>query len=328
MRAPTLAKLGAHLVLGASAVLGLGCSQAARPPTPVPARARERLVVHKQFRIASFDFGRNVDEHFNPLTEALPAMLLTELRKTGRFEIYEGGNLRVHVSGGETLTESNAWRYVDGYVSGTITSEDAARVCFDVRLANSVNHEVLYAAAACADLMREAPTPSAAPATAATPAAAGSEPAPPVQSPPVQPPPVQPPPVLGPKAPRGVVPAMIPDRKALERVAQELTRAIKNVGNGKVTAADGQLVFVDKGVEADVMPGMVAYVVATGDAVKDPSVHKTVAAVTGVDPARLAGAITPVIIGEMYIVSVEKGHSVGRLFRGDYVLPGDTVFFK
>ncbi|MBI4700985.1 MAG: hypothetical protein HY744_07470 [Deltaproteobacteria bacterium] len=266
-----------------------GACEFPKPPVPVPTKPRERLLVQKQFRLGAFDFGRNVDQKFDPLAEALPAMLLTEIRKEGRFSVYEGGNIRAHRPKGEALNEANAAEHVDGYLSGTITKQSDSEICFDVRLANAVNHEVLYAATACAPL---------APATAAVPG-----------------------------QPRGE-PAMAPDREAMGRVAKDLSRAIKQVGFGQVTSVDGKLVFVDKGAEADVMPGMVAYLVATGDSVRDPAVHANVKDFTGVDPTALTMATTPVTVGEMYVVSVEKAYSVGLLYRGDFALPGDTVFFK
>ena len=37
---------------------------------------------------------------------------------------------------------------------------------------------------------------------------------------------------------------------------------------------------------------------------------------------------TPIVVGEIYIVSVEDQYSVGVLYRGSYAIPGDTVFFK
>ena len=118
------------------------------------------------------------------------------------------------------------------------------------------------------------------------------------------------------------------DRSAVKRIAEEIARAIKQVGNGKVTSADDRIVFCNKGQEAGVSRGMVAYIVSTGDTVRHPKLHEAVQRYTGVDPAQLATIGTPVIVGEMYIVAVYKEYSVGLLYRGSYALPGDTVFFK
>lgn len=123
-------------------------------------------------------------------------------------------------------------------------------------------------------------------------------------------------------------PGITPDRAAIKRVAEEITRAIKEVGNAKVTAVDGQFIFVNKGAEADVLPGMVAIVIATGDASVVEDRHRQVQALTKVNPASFDSAKVQVIIGEIAIVSVEKTYSVGLLHQGDYALPGDTVFFK
>jgi hypothetical protein len=264
------------IILVLLATFALACRPSKMPPTPTPSPARARMLVQKQFRLGTLDFGGS------EIGDALPAMLLTELRALGRFSVKEGGGIRTgrgDASLGAALSEKTASEYVDGYLSGTITSRDAQQVCFDVRLSNAVNHEVLFAKSTCAPLQSAADT-------------------------------------------------MLPDRDAIKRLADEITRAIKQVGHGKVTAVDGELVFIDKGADADVMPGMVAYVVGTGDSVSEPAIHMSVKDYTGIDPAQLVGAATPVVVGTVYIASVEKEYSVGLLFLGDYALPGDTVFFK
>ena len=37
---------------------------------------------------------------------------------------------------------------------------------------------------------------------------------------------------------------------------------------------------------------------------------------------------SPVVVGEMYILSVEDSYCIGYLYKGDYAVPADTVFFK
>jgi hypothetical protein len=117
------------------------------------------------------------------------------------------------------------------------------------------------------------------------------------------------------------------DRAALRRVAEEVERSIKRIDYGKVTSADGEMVICDKGSDAGVMRGMVAYVVASGDTVQDLAIHKRVHEYTGPHEGTQP-ATAPVVVGELYVVSVEKDYSVGLLRRGSYMLPGDTVFFK
>jgi len=263
----------------AVAALTAGC-HFTQPPTPAPNQARPRLVYHKQFRLGTFDFGKTPDDKVN-LSQALPAMLLAELRETGRFSIHEGGNIRQGKDGekDETLNEGNASETVDGYLSGTITSINATLVCFDVRLANAINHQVIFTRATCTGYQ------------------SGDR-------------------------------VMVPQRDAMKRLAEDITRSIKQVGYGTVSSADGNLVFVDKGKSAGVVPGMVAYLVATGDSIRDESVHRAVKEYTGVDPAALGVATTPVVVGELYVVSVEDGYSTCVLYRGSYAIPRDTVFFK
>ena len=244
-------------------------------PLASPQQPRQRILVQREFRLGTFDFGRAAgDSH--ELGKVIPAMLLTELRDGGRFAIYEGGNIRSNGSKPEPLNESNASEYVDGYLSGTLTALGGEQACFDLRLSNAVTHEVLYARPVCIAITVDGRA----------------------------------------------------DRDAVKRIAEEIARAVKQVGNGKVTSADGRVVFCDKGGQAGVSRGMVAYIVGTGDTVRDPAVHKEVQQYTGVDPAGLATIATPVIVGELYVVSVEEQYSVGLLFKGSYALPGDTVFFK
>jgi hypothetical protein len=269
MRAPIL--ITVYVYLSAAAA----CASSGALPLAAPLQARERLLVQREFRLGTFDFGKTAADP-RELSKSIPAMLLTELHGGGHFAIYEGGNIRSTTSAGGPLNEASASQYVDGYLSGTLTGVDDQQACFDLRLSNAVTQEVLYARAVCVGLE------------------------------------------AGGRIERG----------SITRVAEELARAIKQVGNGKVTSSDGHIVFCNKGGQAGVSRGMVAYIVATGDSINDSTIHQDVQRYTGIDPARLTTIATPVIIGEMYIVSVEENYSVGLLYRGNYTLPGDTVFFK
>jgi hypothetical protein len=297
MNARTLVLSAATLVLLAA------CGAPPQPPTPPPNSVRNRLLAEKHFKLGALDFGRRggTGPLWSGLEQAIPAMLLTEVRALGRFSIYEGGNIRADQ---EALNENTASKLVDGYLNGTITSETPTQVCFDVRLANAVNHEVLFARTACTGLV---------------PAPAGGGPTPTIAAPPLV--------TAG-----GLVvvpePSMTPDREPIKRLADDLSRSIPQVSFGSVTSADGAIIFVDKGAKAGVLRGMVAYLVSTGDTVHDNSVHQQVSQYTSVDPSSLATASTPVIVGQLYIVSVEDAYSVGFLYSGDYALPHDTVFFK
>lgn len=241
-------------------------------PLVAPQHARDRMLVQREFRLGTFNFGRAAgDAH--ELGSVIPAMLLTALRDGGRFAIYEGGNIR---STGEPINEQNAKDYMDGYLSGTFTTLNSEQACIDLRLSNAVTQEVLYSRPVCIPVTAD-----------------------------------------------GRV-----DRDAVKRIAEEIGLVIKQIGNGKVTSSDARMVFCDKGRQAGVRRGMVAYIVGTADTVRDPTMHQKVQRYTGVDPAQLITVGTPIIVGEMYIISVEDQYSVGRLHKGDYVLPGDTVFFK
>jgi hypothetical protein len=259
-----------------------GCMHLTTPPTPLPGGARPPIVIQKQFKVAAlaFEVHRAVEPEIATFGNAIPAMIVTELRAQSRFSIYEGGGIRVQGKNEAPVTEEKASLFVDAYLSGTITSLEPEQVCFDVRLSNAVNHEVLFARAMCAKVQQAA----------------------------------------APKKSFSV------DRDAIRRLADDLARSIKQIGSGTVTSADGKLVFINKGAKSDVMPGMVAYIVGTGDSSSDSAVNQAAEQYTGVSAASANQA--PTVVGELYVVSVEDSRSVGVLYKGDYALPGDTVFFK
>ena len=72
------------------------------------------------------------------------------------------------------------------------------------------------------------------------------------------------------------------------------------------------------------MPGMVAFIVGTGDSVNDIKLHKSIAEYTGTKSVDAQ----PVITGQLYIVQVNEKQSIGIFYSGSYALPGDTVYFK
>jgi hypothetical protein len=121
---------------------------------------------------------------------------------------------------------------------------------------------------------------------------------------------------------------MKPDREAMKRLADEISRTIKEVGNAYITSVDGRLIFIDVVKEKGLIAGMVGYVVSTGSSIDDKKIHESVANFSGVDPSRIVAASTPIVVGEVVIVQVEEKFAVAELYRGDYALPGDTVFFK
>lgn len=270
------------------------CSTTDLPPLPTPTRARPTIVVRTEFRVGVFDFfpqddgEKGTDSQLGAnsmVLAAVSSMLLTELRDLGRFSVYQGRNVDVHLKGptvgAETLNESTASNYVDAYLTGALTGLDASKVCFDFRLSNAWTHEVLYSLGACIPSSKQV--------------GGGFE----------------------------------IDRSSVRRVAEELSRSVRRVGNGRVTAVDGNLVEIDKGAEAGVQRGMFGYLSATGNSQKNPDVHDQVRAYTALDSRELLlGGAFETLVGELYIVSVEREASMGLLIKGGYGLPGDTVFFK
>lgn len=240
-------------------------------PTVAANHARKRISAAREFRLGVFDFGNGASNAGN-LADVIPAMILTELRYGARFSLFEGGTIRLS---GDPLNESNAKEHVDGVLSGTITMVSSHQACFDLRLANAVNYEVLYSRNVCVPVVEQ----------------------------------------------------RLSERSSMKRVAEDIERSIKRVAYGKVTSADGNVVFCDKGSNAGVLRGMVAYVVATGDVVQDPEIHRSVHAYTSATDTPTIGS-APGVIAEMYIIAAEPEYSVGIIHRGSYMVPGDSVFFK
>lgn len=265
----------ARLVVTVIALLVLSACGEYRRPIPVPVRERTRLVVPKSFRVGTLDFGRG--DRKSGVGDAVASLLLSELKELGRFSVFEGGSLSATDSRSEAvLSEGNARNYVDGYINGTLTNLTKAEACFDVRLSNAVNHEVLFARPLCV----------------------------PVNS----------------------TDGMAIQKEPVKRLAEEMGRAIKQVGYMPISSADGRIVHLPKGKDAGILPGMVAYVVATGDTVSDPAIHAAVREYAR--DAQSTSATSPVVVGQLAVYAVEDKYSVCELYDGDYVIPGDTVFFK
>ncbi len=266
-----LALLGVVLSLGGCIPLHFRSNKEPIVPTVGANHTRPRISSAREFRLGVFDFGEGTGDA-SDLADIIPAMILTELRYGARFSIFEGGTIRLRK---DPLNEENAKEHVDGVLSGTVTMVSPQQVCFDLRLANAVNYEVLYSRNVCVPVVEQ----------------------------------------------------RLSDRSSLKRVADDIERSIKRVAYGKVTSADDKVVFCDKGSNAGVQRGMVAYVVATGDVVQDPEIHRRVKEYAAATDRPTIGA-APVVIGEMYIIAVEPEYSVGIIHRGSYMVPGDTVFFK
>lgn len=266
-------KIVSVMVVFVTMVSLFGCDHY-RPPLMLPNSPRTPFVNLKRFRLALLNFGEG------QLAQALPAVLLTALEQTGRFTVFEGGGIRT--SGDKfkdaAITEATARESVDGYLSGTITSESATEVCFDIRLENAVNHAVMFTRATCTKY----------------------------------------------RSGNGV---MVPERDAINRLADEVSRSIKQIGHARVTSVDSRVIYLNKGSSAGVVEGMVAYLVASAETVTDNQIHLSVFKYTGIDPSSVSsdGAL---VVGNLYIIAVEDKYSVGWLYDGDYALPGDSVFFK
>jgi len=118
------------------------------PPIVSPEEARRGLIVGKNFRIVVLDFGAK-ESTDTGLERTLAAMVLTELKNDKRFAVYDGGIAR---RGDVLVNEENAKESADAYLTGTVTARHQDEVCLDLRLANAVSREVLFARWECAKL--------------------------------------------------------------------------------------------------------------------------------------------------------------------------------
>jgi hypothetical protein len=299
------------MILMSSMILA-GCVRVATGvPIASPGQVRQPLVVGKKFRVVVLDFGskdEGKEESTAYLERTLPAMILKELRnpahgadgekrqveekrkddekpedgKNPRFAIYDGGIARWREA---AISEANAKEFADAYLTGTIVARRAEEVCFEVRLANAVNHQVLFVSKVpiCAKLKTS--EASAYPRVA---------------------------------------------EEAATKLEAQLSDAVLKIGNGKIVSANGKLVTINMGRKSHVLPGMPGYIVDTGVSTNNPAIDEVVRAYTAlpVEDPRNTHKPPPDIVGEVYVLSVEEDYSVGLLFRGDYALPGDTVYFK
>jgi hypothetical protein len=255
--------------------------QQVRAPIVRPGFVRSNVVCTKQFSVAALDFGYTGAEGWvEDLRRSIPAMLLTELFGEGRLAVYDGGSIRLPVSD-ELIKEATASQFVDGYVSGTITSHVLAngtgKVCFDIRLSNAKNHQVLFAQPACVSVRRESDT-------------------------------------------------LALERNDIRGVATAMSAAVKQVPAGSIISAEGDLVTINRGTSAGVTRGMMAYLTADGDGRPNKIVDGVVGRLVPSALARTGGMSA--VVGEMYVTSVEADRSLAVLFRGDYAVPGDAVYFK
>jgi len=281
------------LIVVLSSILLTACirTRTDMPPIARPSRIRQPLIVGKQFRVVVLDFGTTVSEREEStayLERALPAMILAALsketygpsdHKIPRFALYDGGIARRNEA---VIEEQNASDVADAYLTGTIVARRADEVCFEARLANAINHQVLFVAptATCAKLK---------------PADAGGYP-------------------------------KIAEQAGLT-LAVDIGKAIQKIGDGKILSADGKLVILNQGRDAHVLPGMPAYIVDASQSQNDDALDKWVSSYTTI-PAGEVSERPPAVVGEIYVLSVEETYSIGLLFKGDYAVPGDTVYFK
>jgi hypothetical protein len=284
MRRECLA-IGALLVLaGCVPMLGV-------PPIAPPGHVRQTLHTGKRLRIVVLDFGAkpetNADTEKAALERTIPAMMLAELKKarefsdpsepTERFEVYDGGIERRQKA---EIEEGNAHEVADAYLTGTLLSRKEGKVCFEVRLVNAVNYQVLTVRSACARVRNEQ---------------AGTDP-------------VEPEPVMA--------------------IIDEIGRAMQPLQAGTVLSADGKLLIVNRGRALGVLPGRIAYLVDRGIADPDKNVTTWVHRYASIPAFENEVRAPAPIVGELYVLSVEKDYSVGLLYKGDFAVPGDVVQFK
>lgn len=140
-----------------------------------------------------------------------------------------------------------------------------------------------------------------------------------------------------------------PQRDEFRALALEISRTINRIDAARILKVDGEFITIDKGLDAGVMRGMVAYLREVGLAESSPDVHAAILETFIGAPAEAKPADPPpadpkdvpkpkgkprpigheqIAVGELYILSVDQTTSIGFLYRGNYALTGDVVEFK
>lgn len=254
----------------------LGCVPRYAIPTPTPDPARSRFLVRSKLRLVVLDFSSvEGTGELDRLARSIPAVLLTELMRNGRFEVVDGGNLR-QTAKHEAITEQTAKQVAEFYLTGTVISENPS--CVDVRVANAYNHSVIYSNDTC----------------------------------------------LGQKTIA---------RDKLMRLAADIGSSIRQIENVRVTGVDqvhdNQIVLMDRGAKHGVQVGMVGYILGEADTVPTVSLSTipiNEQVLTFADAGEDVPA-SPIVVGTLYVINVEKESCTGVLTGGDYALAGDVVHF-
>lgn len=120
-----------------------------------------------------------------------------------------------------------------------------------------------------------------------------------------------------------------PRHDEIVNLADDIARRLSRIDDARVVKTDDKIIRINKGRKAGVFRGGVAYLREIGQAEADPTTYKEIVEAfpsTSTETSSKPGE--HVVVGEVYILSVEDDFCTGVLFSGDYALPGDHVVFK
>ena len=138
---------------------------------PLPNSLRNEIAFHKEVKLAVFDLRGGLSNKVNlGLSQSISARLMTELKNVPRFDktnktipasrfsVYPGGDVpiaRTNLRSVAGLEKAQEIAPVDAYVTGTITSLDNRKTCFELQLINSYNLEILWSTNTCLRLRQD-----------------------------------------------------------------------------------------------------------------------------------------------------------------------------
>lgn len=125
----------------------------------------------------------------------------------------------------------------------------------------------------------------------------------------------------------------LPRQEGIHDLAFEISDQLGQPEPAKILNIDDQILTIDKGIDDGVKRGMAAYLREVGVAERSPDEHAgLLRAFTGSpgsdEPPPSGKGHDQIVVGEIYILSVDQSTSIGVLYRGSFPLAGDVVEFK
>lgn len=125
----------------------------------------------------------------------------------------------------------------------------------------------------------------------------------------------------------------LPRKEGVHELAFEIGGQLGQPKAAKILNIDDRILTLDRGIKHGVKRGMAAYLREVGVAERSPAEHaELLRAFTGMsgsdEPPPSGKGHDQIVVGEIYILSVDETTSIGVLYRGSFALAGDVVEFK